>query len=568
MNVIQGLRYNVSEFILSSLTLVVTLSLMVTSASDIRAQQTVGLFKNSTTSFDGYTLFSPMANSETFLIDNCGELIHTWTSAYRPSSAPYLLPNGLLLRSGNVNNPTFTAGGNGGIIELIDWDGNVVWDYTISSRNECQHHDLEPLPNGNILAIVWESHTFIEAVEAGRIETSPMLWSERIIEIEPDLENDTGRVVWEWRVWDHLVQDKNINAANYGVVKDSPRRIDVNFSPSGAHQPDWLHINSVAYNAELDQIVMSCHAFDEIWIVDHSTTMEEAKSSTGGRSGLGGDLLFRYGNPQAYGQGDTTRRTLFKQHDARWVFERDQDRGKIMIFNNQAGRREGKRYSAVEVIDPGIKADGTYTIPTGTLGSVRTQWTYKARDPVKFNSEFISGAQPLPNGNTLICEGATGRFFEVTRSGETTWEYVNPSNADGIVHQGEIVGNNSVFRCTRYAPDYPGLAGKPLVPHGYIETGSTFTCDLFPVSVDEDRGMKSFATVQVRPQPADHMMVVQCDRMVGRVTLMDIHGRVVWDEEVNDTTVLINSADLPTGTYVLAARSSTGMLTTTVAILR
>lgn len=47
-------------------------------------------------------------------------------------------------------------------------------------------------------------------------------------------------------------------------------------------------------------------------------------------------------------------------------------------------------------------------------------------DSYKFYSPYISSAQRLPNGNTLITEGSNGRLFEVTAEHELVWEYVSP----------------------------------------------------------------------------------------------------------------------------------------------
>jgi hypothetical protein len=90
-------------------------------------------------------------------------------------------------------------------------------------------------------------------------------------------------------------------------------------------------------------------------------------------------------------------------------------------------------------------------------------WSYETKPGWRFFSSFISGAQRLPNGNTLVCEGMTGRLFEVTFMGEVVWEYVNPFFSDD-----ERFGrNNVVFRAYRYAPDFPGLRGKTWRPEAY-----------------------------------------------------------------------------------------------------
>ncbi len=124
------------------------------------------------------------------------------------------------------------------------------------------------------------------------------------------------------------------------------------------------------------------------------------------------------------------------------------DNGNILVFDN--GRYNVNfwppDYSRVIEINP-------------TTNEI--EWEYKAQNPVDFHSTYISGCQRLPNGNTLICEGAMGRFFEVTPSSEMVWEYVVPFYAHGPT--GSSFGlSNVTFRCLRYGPDYPGLQGKKL----------------------------------------------------------------------------------------------------------
>ena len=266
--------------------------------------QTIGLIQHDIgTLDDGYVLFAPILSTNTYLIDKCGKQVKSWPSTYRPGQSCYILPDGTLLRSGNTNNTTFNAGGKGGIIQKIDWNGNVTWNYTISSTTECQHHDIKALPNGNVLAIVWESKTNTEAIAQGRNPSlvPTTVWSEKIIEIQP-VGATGGNIVWEWHVWDHLIQDYDNSKPNFGTVSNNPQLINLNFSASATNS-DWIHLNSIDYNPTLDQIILSSHEFDEIWIIDHSTTTTQAASHTGGNSGKGGDLLYRWGNPRAYNNG-------------------------------------------------------------------------------------------------------------------------------------------------------------------------------------------------------------------------------------------------------------------------
>lgn len=446
--------------------------------------QTVGLFLNTAKSYNGYTLFAPLGSKTTYLINNCGEKVHEWSSAYKPGQALYLLENGNLLRPGNSGNSTFNAGGLGGIIEMIDWNSNVIWDYTISSNTECQHHDVEYLPNGNILAIVWDAKTKAEATQAGRTTSGSTLWSEKIIEIEPDFNNGGGKIVWEWKVWDHLVQDVSNTKDNYGNVSQSPQLININYYSGNPSSSDWLHFNSIDYNAELDQILISNHNFSEIWVIDHSTTTDEAASHTGGKQNKGGDLLYRWGNPQAYDNGTSTDQLLFMQHNATWINADYTDGGMIMVFNNQAGNTSN--YSTVNVIETPVNDDGSYSYSGNIFAPNIFHWIYKAPVPADLYSSNISGAQRLPNGNTLICAGTSGTFIEVDHSGNTVWKYINPVSNSGIVNQGSAIKANAVFRAERYSTDFSGFSGKALANEGYIETGSTFSCALFETDSDGD----------------------------------------------------------------------------------
>jgi len=531
---------------------IIFLTTILLGNSYLSAQQTVGLFLNTADSFNGYTLFAPLANKTTYLIDNCGEKIHSWTSSYRPGNSVYLLEGGTLLRTGNTTNTTFNAGGSGGIIEMIDWNGDVNWDYTISSSIECQHHDIEYLPNGNILAIVWDSKTAEEATQAGRTTSGTTLWSEKVVEIQPDLVNGGGTIVWEWKAWDHLVQDVNINLDNYGTISTSPELININFYSGNPNIEDWLHINAIAYNEELDQIILSNHNFSELWVIDHSTTTSEATGHTGGIYDKGGDLLYRWGNPQTYDQGNSGDQLLFKQHDSYWIEDSFIDGGMIMVFNNQAGNTVD--YSAVNIIDPPIDSDGNYIYSGSSYGPSDFHWTYQAAVPTDFYAENISGARRLPNGNTLICEGPSGKFFEVDYTGNIVWEYVNPVNNSGPITQGFSAVQNSVFRCIRYATDYPGFDGHTLTQQGYIEPGSTFTCDLFNGVIEE----KIELEIAIYPNPAQNKIVITSDNKLKTISIYNAVGEKILEQSPNTKEVTINTEQLSNGIYLINITTSKG----------
>ncbi len=409
----------------------------------------VGEFWSDDESFEGFTLFSPVISLKTFLINNSGDIVHEWRSSYKPALSVYLLENSNLLRTAFPGfNPRFWGGGIGGRVEIIDWNDNLLWYFEYSNDQYCLHHDVEMLPNGNILMISWEYRSKDEAIAEGRNPNSmPMgdFWPDHVIEVEPT-GSSGGNIVWEWHAWDHLIQDFDPSKNNYGVVGDHPELIDINYG--GGIFSDWLHCNSIDYNEEFDQIILSVHNFDEIWVIDHSTTIEEAAGHTGGNSGKGGDLLYRWGNPESYRAGDENDQKLFKQHDARWIESGCPGEGNIIVFNNGLGR-SGSDYSSVDEIVPPVDGSGKYLYQPGSAyGPTNSIWSYVAENPTDFFAINLAGAQRLPNGNTLICDGPHGKLFEVTPTKEIVWGYQN---------QYPDLIDSHLFKVNRYPPDYPGL---------------------------------------------------------------------------------------------------------------
>lgn len=523
-----------------------TLTLLTLFATTLNAQQTVGLFTNEPEAFNGYTLFAPVDNTETYLINNCGEKVHSWSSAYRPGLSCYLMDDGTLLRTGRISG----MGGGSGIVEMIDWNGNVIWSHSVIGTHGRQHHDIELLPNGNILLVVWDGRTPAEVTQAGSSTNNNILNSEQIVEIQPDLVNGGATVVWEWKAWDHLIQDVDAGKADYGVVAQHPERIDINFL--NHNSSDWLHINGIDYNATLDQIIVSVRSFNEFWIIDHSTTTAEAASSSGGNAGKGGDLLYRWGNPQAYDQGTVSSQQLFFQHHAHWIENGLQDAGKILLFNNQAGDAVGQNYSTVDIINPPVDASGNYTYNGGAYGPTAFDWTYQAPTPTDFFSNIISGVKRLENGNTLICQGVGGRFFEINANDSIVWEYVNPVINTGPVAQGTNISGNNVFRATRYRPNHPGLQGKNLTPQGYLETGSTHSCTVYT----DIEVVPNNVGLQIYPNPASTAFMVELSsEMVGdaNLKLIDISGKIVWEQLLQDGAqqTRVDAAKLQNGMYFL-----------------
>jgi len=408
---------------------------------------------NPDAAWPGFTLIAPLKSVHVQLVDMAGEAVHSWEAPRKPGVASYLTERGTLLHCLRIeDHPVFEGGGQGGWIQELDLDGSVLWDFHWDSDQGISHHDIEELPNGNILMIAWDRIARAEALAAGRdpeLLAGDEFWPGAVYEIEPT-RPEGGKVVWSWHAWDHRIQNLDPEKPNHGNPAEHPERIDINGDrdpePSAEEEAevaaemaalgytgdddeeedpekaafnariegaDWLHMNAIDYNAELDQIVLSARRFDEVWIIDHSTTTAEAAGSQGGRHGKGGDLLYRWGNPFAYGMGRWEERQLLGQHHVQWVPEGSLGAGSLIVFNNGARPRE---HSSVDEWWPPRDAEGNYVREKNQpFGPAEPDWSHAAPDPADFYSSFISGVQRLANGNTLICSGTQGWVFEVTR---------------------------------------------------------------------------------------------------------------------------------------------------------
>jgi len=493
--------------------------------------QTVGWFYGNPGSYDGYILFAPGVSDTTYLIDKCGKRIHEWSSSHHPGLAVYLLNDGTLLRCGNISNLSFEGGGQGGIIEKMDWNSNLIWSYKISDANQCQHHDAIQLPNGNIVAIAWENHTKIDAQNNGRASLGDHMWSDKIVEIQP-VGNDSGIIVWQWRAWDHLVQDVDSTKLNYGVVADNPGLINFNLGTLTATSVDWLHVNGLDYDSVHDQLMISCHNLSEVYIIDHSTTMAQAASHVGGNSGHGGDLLYRWGNPQNYNRGTPGDQKLFQQHNTSWIPQGIPGAGKILVFNNGVNR-PGIDYTTIETITPPAMVNNNYPlVPDSSYLPSAQDWIYTANPPSSLFSFVEGGAQRLANGNTLICDAIPGRFIEIDSLGNNLWEYVNPVGANGIVSQGDQPFQNTCFRVTFISSQYSGLAGQTLIPGGTIELNPlNYVCVNYATGVAEIKF--DDANLTVYPNPFQNSFDIHVPIAVTNATLQvhDIIGRLIYEEK-------------------------------------
>ena len=419
--------------------------------------------------FDGYIFYSThdtnrgrTVGNTTWLLNSLFQPVHRWDSEHHAHEGvgPYLLENGLVVRPFSKGNwlymenfyvASFTS------LEIIDWDGNQLWEFDYCTpKRHCMHHDIEPMPNGNILLIVNDFKTHEEAESIGFKPTNDRAIAfQRIIEIEPNLKDGSTRIVWEWDILDHIVQDLYPDRPNYGKPSEHIGKIDVNYvGKSTKFIPGSVfHFNAISYNEERDQILVSNFGTNEIFIVDHSTTTKEAQTDKGGVSGQGGDLIYRWGNPNAYGMAGIESRQLFKQHDAAWIPKGIPGKGDISIFNNGVNRKP--MYTAyVELKLPKLRNANYQRARNKPFGPVAPAYEFSqfaGDEPEVFFAPFMSGARRLPNGNIFGVSGIVSGMFEVTDKGEEVLRTVPGSRS-------------TFYRAYKFPKDYPAFNSRNLAP--------------------------------------------------------------------------------------------------------
>ena len=380
--------------------------------------------------FNGVTLFSVssgIGSSNTYVINNNYNMVNKWDHELSTIGIPHFKCDGsIILQFKSVEHSFGNSHGPiGGIFKKLDWHGNEVWSNNFFSNSFHPHHDFEVMPNGNILILGWEKKTYSEALNAGRINVENEIWPLVIYEVALNSINQF-EIVWEWHIWDHLVQDVDSSLLNFNIIKNHPELIDINIGEfTNPNEGDWLHTNAIAYNSDLDQIVFSSKHFNEIFIIDHSTTTLQASGHDGGNSNKGGDILYRWGNPANYGRGNNSIQKLNAQHGVHWIPLGYPGAGKLLIFNNNpsdtlSNSNQFGNSSVVEILPP-VNLDGNYFLTADSIyGPEEYDLIYGDDD--SFFSSFQSGAYRLKNRNTIITVTQEKSLFEISQDGQVVWE--------------------------------------------------------------------------------------------------------------------------------------------------
>lgn len=333
------------------------------------------------------------------IINHDGDKLFTWDFDAGIGNDASLLDDGSMLVCLKAENATIDFGGYGGVFQKINADQTTDWEVSYNTSTQTAHHDVEYLSNGNIIFPVWEQLLGSEADEMG-FSGNQNIYPEAIIEMNPL----TQEVVWEWHVTDHLVQDYDSTKLNYGIVQDNPNKIDINYNSAQANG-DIMHANGITVDEINNIIYLTVNNYSEIWVIDHSTTTAQAATNSGGNYDLGGDLVYRFGNPLTYDNvGDVTINDVH--------YPNLLDTGNMLVFSNNIYNNQSAVFE--------YQLNPPYQLVSGQDNEPEIVWSFT--DETLYSSG-LGGAVRTPNGNTLIAEGRDGTVWEVSDSGDVLWKY-------------------------------------------------------------------------------------------------------------------------------------------------
>ena len=527
---------------------------------------TLAFFTNTKAqSWGDYTLVASQGKTTALLIANDKTVFKTWTLTGGTGYSSYVLPGGILARSVKATGSSFSAPAVTGRFQQIDFDGKMIWDYNYSTNTYCGHHDFHVMPNGNFLIIAYVLKTAAESAAAGKT-TGSEIYSERIVEVKPTGAT-TGDVVWQWDFWDHLVQESDAAKANYAKVAEHPELLDINYKNT---KKDWIHANGIDYNPILDQIVISSHYLNEFYVIDHSTTTAEAASHKGGKSGKGGDFLYRWGNPAAYKATGTTNFNVL--HDAHWIPNDTPDAGYIVAFQNGAGN------STIDKVKPAFDGEKYTLQPNTYLPAVNS-----GRLTCTGYSSNMGSSQQLPNGNQLICVATSGLIYEVDKAGKTIWSYQASGTTaqasrysacyiDGTVKTPIITAAGAVLSSSA-ADKYQWYKNGILIQDAtnqsltttengkyQVQTSSASDCkstfsNIISIGTTGVSNLENDGFLSVFPNPTTGILQLKGDILTNektQITLFNLQGSVLFSaKNVSE----IDLSDYANGAYFLRATS-------------
>ncbi|MFB7873874.1 aryl-sulfate sulfotransferase [Nocardia sp. NPDC056064] len=376
---------------------------------------------------DSLVLFTG-ADSVTRLLALDGTVVREWPYAGVPPRIIDPALNGGRLGDLGVQ---FGESGDGrggiyanGTVGQLDWSGERVWEWGSRAPGGAarQNHDWQLLPNGNRLLLVTVPRV------VAQLGIPATVGDQGLYEVAPD-----GEIVWQWLAGDHL-DEFGFSAAGFEALRETAARdpedpwgyLEMNSAtPLGPNRWHDADPDSVFHP---DNILVSFRKANVIALIDKGS----------------GAVLWRLGPYFEAAPGAQHQRInahavprpvdqISGQHNPHLIPEGLPGAGNILVFDNQGG-------AGYPPAPLGIYA-GSRVLEIDPV-TREIVWQYTAEDSGRpswtFFSSFVSNAQRLPNGNTLITEGMHGRIFQVTPAGEVVWEYHSPYVGYGVGGEPEV----------------------------------------------------------------------------------------------------------------------------------
>ena len=474
-------------------------------------------------------LFCSLGDNNTYLINKCGELINQWQHEGTPGLSAMITPDGNLLRAERVLNGCCEQPSAGGLLQLIDWDGNILWEYQDASNTTTQHHDFALMPNGHILYTGWEAIPINSLFQY----FTGFIWTEYVKEIRP-IGSDSAEVIWEWHLKNHLIQDRI--DIQYSDVSKEIGKVDIFYQgPFSFSSIDRWHINAIDYNPKTDQILLNSRNTSEVWIIDHSTTTQEAAGNTGGNYNKGGQILFRWGNPEAHQRGTESDIRMYGSHGTYWIKDHPEYEDYILYFNNW--NIDQQSLSTIEMIKPSSPNSGEFVLNQDSTYTLDEHIIVYGGDQQaeSLSSRYYSNAEITPVG-FLINEGQTGHLFEINNQNEIVWDATALERLTFKVHS--------------YSPDYEGFTNHDLTPISSEHLATQFeVCNPSTSVFDEP-----ISGLNIFPNPVSDFLNIEIEYN-GNARIYDSAMRLVIETKINKGSNSINCSTIESGILFIQVES-------------
>jgi hypothetical protein len=412
--------------------------------------------------WNGYTLFQAELHQKNstgaVLIDMNGNVVNRWKGL--DGMPNKMLPGGHIMGSTGVRNFKY---GYQDMVDLVeaDWEGNIVWKFDkyelVKDPRQPprwmarQHHDyqregnpvgyyvpgMEPRTGGGKTLILCHKN-----LTNPKISDKPLV-DDTIIEVDRQ-----GKIKWEWTCSEHF-EEMGFSVRSKKTLTRNP-----GMKPAGGGMGDWMHMNSMSTlgpNRFYDSGDKRFHPDNIIWDGRQTNITAIIDKKTG-------KIVWQLGPYFTASQALRKIGQIIGQHHAHIIPQGLPGEGNILVFDNGGSAGYGAPNPGAPSGIDNAKRDFSRVLEFDPI-TLEIKWQYPAPGPGfgenRFYSSFVSSAQRLPNGNTLITEGNGGRIFEVTAGHETVWEYLSP-----YTHR--MLKMNLVYRAYRAPYEWATLQEKPV----------------------------------------------------------------------------------------------------------